>query len=98
MEIEIENQVANIDQTVSEQVSFDVFDVQCKKIGRKMAYVQRECERAKQQMELMVKDLGQMIADKRPAIRTKISVSEPKFFYSKNSKSKCSSKCPLSNS
>ncbi len=56
-----------------------------------MAYrVQRECQRVKQQMELMVKDLGQSIVDcfkeKRPAIRTKISVTEPKFFYSKSPK------------
>ncbi|XP_058625178.1 uncharacterized protein LOC131536335 [Onychostoma macrolepis] len=62
--IEIENQVANIDQRVSEQVSLDVFDVQCKKLEEKISYhVQRECERVKQQMELMVMDLGQSIVD-----------------------------------
>ncbi len=39
---EIENQVANIDRRVSEQV---YFDVQCKKLEEKMAYrVQRERE------------------------------------------------------
>ncbi len=61
---EIENQVANIDRRVSEQVSCDVFDVQCKKLEERMAYrVQHECQRVKQQMELMVKDLGQSIVD-----------------------------------
>lgn len=51
--IETENQVANIDWRVSEQVSLDVFDVHCKILEEKMAYrVQQECERVQQQMEI----------------------------------------------
>lgn len=51
--------MVDICQMVSEQVSCDEFK-QCKKIEDRMSYhVQRECERVQQQMEMLVKDLGQ---------------------------------------
>lgn len=81
---------------MSEQVSLDVFDVQCKKLEEKMAYrVQRESERVKQQMELMVKDLGQSIVD---CLKRRDQQLEQRFqILSPNSstprENKCSSKC-----
>ncbi|XP_057205890.1 uncharacterized protein LOC130564036 [Triplophysa rosa] len=56
----LENQMAEICQMVSEKVSCDELVKQCKKIEDRIAYhVQREDERAKQQVEMLVKDLGQ---------------------------------------
>lgn len=60
----LENQMANISQMVSEQVPLDEFDKQCKKIDDRVSYhIQCECERVKQQVEVLVKDLGQSVVD-----------------------------------
>ncbi|XP_058607613.1 activity-regulated cytoskeleton-associated protein-like [Onychostoma macrolepis] len=60
----IESWMVNISQMVSEQVPFDEFDKQCKKLEDRMSYhVQCECERVKQQLEMLVKDLGRSMVD-----------------------------------
>jgi len=60
----LEGHMATITQEVAEQVSWDHFAKQCKKMEDKMTYhVQRECERVKLQMEMLVKDLGQTMVD-----------------------------------
>lgn len=49
---------------VSDQVSGDELVKSCKKIEDRMSYnVQRECERVKKQMDMLVKDLGQSMLD-----------------------------------
>lgn len=51
-------------QMVSDQVSGDELVKSCKKIEDRMSYnVQRECERVKKQMDMLVKDLGQSMLD-----------------------------------
>lgn len=60
----IEDQLADFGQRVSTNVSYGEFEKQCKKIEERMSYqIQRECEKVKNQVELLVQELGQSVVD-----------------------------------
>ncbi len=62
--IAVENQLADVGQMVSTNVSFDEFENRSKKIEERMSYrIQRECEKVKRQLELMIQELGQSVVD-----------------------------------
>lgn len=60
----LEAQLTDLENGVSGKVSSVELEKQCRKLEDKMSYlVQRECERVKQQLEMLVKDLGQSMVD-----------------------------------
>ncbi len=60
----IEDQLADFGQRVSTNVPYDEFEKRCKKIEERMSYrIQRECEKVKNQVELLVQELGQSVVD-----------------------------------
>ncbi len=60
----LEAQLTDLLQRESEKVSSVELEKQCRKLEDKVSYlVQRECERVKLQLEMLVKDLGQSMVD-----------------------------------
>ncbi len=60
----IEDQLADFGQRVSTNVPYDEFEKRCKKIEERMSYrIQRECEKVKNQVELLVQELGKSVVD-----------------------------------
>lgn len=60
----IEDQLADFSQRVSENVAFNEFENRCKIIEERMSYrLQRECDKVKKQLELLVQELGQSVVD-----------------------------------
>ncbi len=60
----LEAQLTDLLQRGSEKVSSVELEKQCRKLEDKVSYlVQRECERVKLQLEMLVKDLGQSMVD-----------------------------------
>ncbi len=60
----IEDKLTDLSQRVSENVSFEEFENRCKIIEERMSYrMQRECEKVKKQLELLVQELGQSVVD-----------------------------------
>jgi len=62
--ISLEAHLTHLQNDVSGKVSVVELETQCRKLEDKMSHlVQRECERVKKQLEMLVKDLGQSMVD-----------------------------------
>lgn len=60
----LEDQLTDLSQRVSENVPLDELENRCKLIKDRMTYwVQRECDKVKKQLELLVQELGQSVVD-----------------------------------